>query len=207
MTAFPLDDTNYLAQDMRLFHAGRTPGILNVTGSDFQVKASGGMNLTVSDGVAYTHTKLNEFGGVIFSPGQAVELTAPVAEYYTRYDYVAIRYTQTSNQVQVVYVKGNAEMPTEAIQNQTQYDLIIAIIVVPANAGSISPENIMDTRLNEKFCGLTIDTLSKIPTQQFYEQWNSFFERVQKDMSGNPTLSMQKQIDELKVAQNDYMKE
>lgn len=47
MTAFPLDDTYYLAQDMRLFHAGRTPGILNVTGNDFQVQANSGMNLTV----------------------------------------------------------------------------------------------------------------------------------------------------------------
>lgn len=207
MTAFPLDDTNYLAQDMRLFHAGRTPGILNVTGNDFQVQAGSGMNLTVTNGIAFTHTKENEMGGIIFCPRQDVSLTAPVAEYYTRYDYVAIRYTQSSNQVQIVYVKGTAETPSEPIRNQTQYDLILAIVIVPANAGEITQDNIMDVRMNESFCGLTVDTLTKIPTQGFQDQWTVFFNAIKGQMADDVATNMQLQIDDLKVQMHDYVKE
>lgn len=207
MTAFPLDDTNYLAQDMRLFHAGRTPGILNVTGNDFQVQAGSGMNLTVKNGAAYTHTKIDELGGVVFSPRQDVSLVAPVAEYYTRYDYVAIRYTQSSNQVQVVYVKGSAEKPIAPIRTKTQYDLILAIVIVPANAGEITQDNIMDVRMDETFCGLTVDTLSKIPTQGFQDQWTAFFNTLKEQMSGNIAANLQIQIDDIKTGMHDYLKE
>ncbi len=208
MTAFPLDDTYYLAQDMRLFHAGRTPGILNVTGNDFQVQAGSGMNLTVKNGVAFTHTKADEMGGLIFCPRQDVSLVAPVAEYYTRYDYIAIRYTQSSNQVQVVYVKGTAEKPSAPIRTQTQYDLILAIIIVPANAGEITQDNIMDVRMDETFCGLTVDTLTQIPTQAFQNQltaaiakmqsdWDTFFEGIKNQMEGDVATNLQLQINEL----------
>ncbi len=207
MTAFPLDDTYYLAQDMRLFHAGRTPGILNVTGNDFQVQANSGMNLTVKNGVAFTHTKEDEMGGLIFCPRQDVSLVAPVAEYYTRYDYVAIRYTQSSNQVQVVYVKGNAEMPSAPIRNQTQYDLILAIVIVPANAGEITQDNIMDVRMDEKFCGLTVDTLSKIPTQGFQDQWTAFFDTIKgilgEDEAGNLLYMIQANTSRILTNENN----
>lgn len=205
MTAFPLDDTYYYAQDMRLFHAGRTPGILNVTGNDFQVQAGSGMNLTVKNGVAFTHTCEDEMGGLVFCPRQEVELVAPVAEYYTRYDYVAIRYTQSSNQVQIVYVKGTAEMPSEPIRSQTQYDLILAIVIVPANAGGITQDNIMDVRMDEAFCGLTVDTLTQIPTQGFQDQWTAFFDTIKDQMSGDIGTNLQLQIDELKTGMHDYM--
>ena len=205
MTAFPLDDTYYYAQDMRLFHAGRTPGILNVTGNDFQVQAGSGMNLTVKNGVAFTHTCEDEMGGLVFCPRQEVELVAPVAEYYTRYDYVAIRYTQSSNQVQIVYVKGTAEMPSEPIRSQTQYDLILAIVIVPANAGGITQDNIMDVRMDETFCGLTVDTLTQIPTQGFQDQWTAFFDDIKDQMTGDVGTNLQLQIDELKTGMHDYM--
>ena len=146
-------------------------------------------------------------GGLIFCPRQDVSLVAPVAEYYTRYDYVAIRYTQSSNQVQVVYVKGTAEMPSAPIRNQTQYDLILAIVIVPANAGEITQDNIMDVRMDETFCGLTVDTLSKIPTQGFQDQWTAFFDMIKDQMSGDVEANLQLQIDEIKTSMHDYLKE
>ena len=43
-TAFPLDDTPYLAQDLRLWHIGRTTGIINATVTDFTVTPVDGIN-------------------------------------------------------------------------------------------------------------------------------------------------------------------
>lgn len=199
MTAFPLNDTNYYAEDLRLFHAGRVQGIINHTGNDFEVKAAGGMNITVSDGSAFTHTKKGEVGGVVYSPKQTTELTSQVADTTDRYDYVAIRYTSTSNQVSIVYQVGNMDRPTGPVRTNTQYDLVLAVIKVPANSGAISQENITDTRMDEKFCGLCVDTLTYIPTQGFQDQFMAFLERMQNALGEVPATNLQIQINELKA--------
>jgi len=71
-------------------------------------------------------------------------------------------------------------MPTP-IRNLEQYELIIAIVVLKASAGEITPEMIQDVRLDENYCGLTADTLTRVPTQELYDQFQSFYERIQKE--------------------------
>ena len=53
--AYPLDDTNYLAEDVRLFHVARTPGIFNAT-----------VTLTIARTISYTDAVLT--GPVGFEP-------------------------------------------------------------------------------------------------------------------------------------------
>ena len=177
MTAFPLNDTEYLAEDLRLFHAGRTAGLINSTGEGFEVKAAGGMNLTVSDGVAYLKASSDGIGGLVFSPKDEVKLTANVAASYTRYDYVAIRYTKATNTCELVYQEGTQTKPAP-VRNLDQYELIIAIVTLKGNTGEITQDMIQDTRLDESYCGLTVDTLTKIPTQELYNQFEAFYQRI-----------------------------
>lgn len=40
---------------------------------------------------------------------------------------------------------------------------------------------IKDVRLDENYCGLTVDTLTRVPTQELYDQFQSFYERIQKE--------------------------
>lgn len=180
MTAYPLDDTEYLAEDLRMFHAGRTPGLFNITGEDFEVKSAGGMNISVSNGLAFLKASSNGIGGIVYSPKDETTLTATVATNYTRYDYVAIRYDKISNSCGLVYQKGTQSMPTP-IRNLEQYELIIAVVALKASAGEITQEMIQDVRLNESYCGLTVDTLTNVPTQELYNQFQSFYERIQKE--------------------------
>lgn len=180
MTAYPLDNTEYLAEDLRMFHAGRTPGLFNITGEDFKVKIAGGMNISVSNGLAFLKTSSDGIGGIVYSPKDEITLTATVATNYTRYDYVAIRYDKISNSCGLVYQEGTQSMPTP-IRNLEQYELIIAIVVLKASAGEITPEMIQDVRLDENYCGLTVDTLTRVPTQELYNQFQSFYERIQKE--------------------------
>lgn len=62
--------------------------------------------------------------------------------------------------------------------------------------------------MDETFCGLTIDTLTQIPTQAFQNQltaliakmqsdWDTFFEGIQSQMEGNVATNLQLQINEL----------
>ena len=180
MTAYPLDDTEYLAEDLRMFHAGRTPGLFNITGEDFEVKSAGGMNISVSNGLAFLKASSDGIGGIVYSPKDETTLTATVATNYTRYDYVAIRYDKISNSCGLVYQKGTQSMPTP-IRNLEQYELIIAVVALKASAGEITQEMIQDVRLNESYCGLTVDTLTNVPTQELYDQFQSFYERIQKE--------------------------
>lgn len=180
MTAYPLDDTEYLAEDLRMFHAGRTPGLFNITGEDFEVKSAGGMNISVSNGLAFLKASSDGIGGIVYSPKDETTLTATVATNYTRYDYVAIRYDKISNSCGLVYQKGTQSMPTP-IRNLEQYELIIAVVALKASAGEITQEMIQDVRLNESYCGLTVDTLTNVPTQELYNQFQSFYERIQKE--------------------------
>ena len=71
-------------------------------------------------------------------------------------------------------------MPTP-IRNLEQYELIIAVVALKASAGEITQEMIQDVRLNESYCGLTVDTLTNVPTQELYNQFQSFYERIQKE--------------------------
>ena len=180
MTAYPLDDTEYLAEDLRMFHAGRTPGLFNITGEDFEVKSAGGMNISVSNGLAFLKASSDGVGGIVYSPKDETTLTATVATNYTRYDYVAIRYDKISNSCGIVYQEGTQSMPTP-IRNLEQYELIIAVVALKASAGEITQEMIQDVRLNESYCGLTVDTLTNVPTQELYNQFQSFYERIQKE--------------------------
>ena len=180
MTAYPLDDTEYLAEDLRMFHAGRTPGLFNITGEDFEVKSAGGMNISVSNGLAFLKASSDGVGGIVYSPKDETTLTATVATNYTRYDYVAIRYDKISNSCGLVYQKGTQSMPTP-IRNLEQYELIIAVVALKASSGEITQEMIQDVRLNESYCGLTVDTLTNVPTQELYNQFQSFYERIQKE--------------------------
>lgn len=180
MTAYPLNDTEYLAEDLRMFHAGRTPGLFNITGEDFEVKSAGGMNISVSNGLAFLKASSDGIGGIVYSPKDKTTLTATVATNYTRYDYVAIRYDKISNSCGLVYQKGTQSMPTP-IRNLEQYELIIAVVALKASAGEITQEMIQDVRLDESYCGLTVDTLTKVPTQELYNQFQNFYERIQKE--------------------------
>ena len=180
MTAYPLDNTEYLAEDLRMFHAGRTPGLFNITGEDFKVKIAGGMNISVSNGLAFLKTSSDGIGGIVYSPKDDTTLTATVAPTYTRYDYVAIPYDKISNSCSLVYQEGTQSMPTP-IRSLEQYELIIAIVALKASAGEITPEMIQDVRLDENYCGLTVDTLTRVPTQELYDQFQSFYERIQKE--------------------------
>lgn len=100
--AYPLDDTEYYAEDVRLFHLGRTSGVFNITEDDLRVKA---------------------------------------------------------------------------------------------NAESIQARDIIDTRLDENLCGLTVDGLLKIPTDGMNAQFLDFMKFIQdklgEDEGGKLLLMIQ----------------
>lgn len=63
----------------------------------------------------------------------------------------------------------------ELTRMQFIHDISLAQIRVRANTVQLLPSDLVDERLNEQVCGLVYSLIS-IPTSQFQEQWDLFFE-------------------------------
>lgn len=177
--AYPLDDTDYYAEDVRLFHVGRTSGIFNVTADDLRVKANGGMKVGITPGYAFLLTAEKGVGGITYGNDAEVVFTVDTASTTLRYDYISVRYSKSTNKCELTYVKGSGTKPTYAVRGASQYEIILAIIQVPANAESIQAKDIIDTRLDENLCGLTIDGMIKLPTDGMNAQFLDFMKFIQ----------------------------
>lgn len=191
---YPLNDDNYTAEDVRLYHAGRTSGIFNLTGEDLQVSWTSGMNVSISKGCAYLLTDVDGFGGVTYANTSSVTLSTDTASSNTRYDYVAVRYTKAKNTCELVYVRGDTSMPKACVRTANIYEIIIAIIQVPGNASSLSAACIIDTRLNETFCGIVTDGTNKVPTQEMYDRFNVFLAQLEEALDGNTAGNLMNKI-------------
>lgn len=191
---YPLNDVDYDAEDVQLYHAGRTSGIFNVTGDDLKVSYVSGMNVSVTPGTAYLLTDVNGFGGFTYANTASVTLTVDTASSNTRYDYIAVRYTKATNSCQLVYIRGDMSMPKACVRTSSIYEIIVAIIQVPGNAASLSKTCIIDTRLNETFCGIVTDGTNKLPTQPMYDQYNALLEELEKALDGNTAGNLLNQI-------------
>lgn len=202
--AFPLNDVEYLADDLRRWFVGRESGILNITGTDFSVSAAGGMLVSVNPGQAYLHTSIEKTGGLMYWTDTLKQFHVQVADTSDRYDYIAVRYSKEENSCTLKYVVGTGVTPTPVRTNNI-YEIILAYFLVPANAGEITQANIVDTRLNSKYCGLCVDTLTSIPTDSYEAQMTEFiqtnqssfttwFESIKGTLDGDTAAKLANQI-------------
>ena len=162
--AYPLDNTEYYAEDVRLFHVARTPGIFNATGTDLQVSAAGGMKLSVLPGYAYLLTSDSTVGGITYGSSAIETINAEVASSTARYDYISVRYDKLANECKLKYTRGTDDYPTP-VRNANSYEIILALIHVRDSATEIKNSDITDTRLDEAYCGLVIAGPERIPTE------------------------------------------
>ena len=200
-TCFPLDNTNYLAKDLRLWHIGRTNGLINYTGNDLSVTPDEGMNVTLGPGYMYMFTGTKDPGGIIFGETEEQQLSGYVADAYVRYDYICIEYSAEINDGVAKFVKGTRDMPTP-VRTETVYQNIVAVIRVKANASKIDQEDIIDTRMNEQYCGLAVDMLSKIPTDEYYNQFMAFMKTIEGTLGEDAAGNLLLQINQIK---QDYI--
>lgn len=154
--AYPLDNVNYYAEDVQMYHAARNVGVINITGDDLVVKPAGGMNVLVTPGYAFLHTADGKAGGITYGSDAQITKTVSTAGTSVRYDYVAVRFSSSTNKCETVLVKGSNTRPTP-VRNATTYEIILAIIKLAANASSITAASIEDTRGNDDLCGFSFE--------------------------------------------------
>jgi len=143
------------------------------------------MTVTVATGIAWL--KADTYWGLCSYNESPIVLTLDQADgSLSRIDAVCVRLNKNLNKGEVVIKKGaNAVNPVVAapVRNIDFDEIYVATIKVNKGATKIIQGDITDTRLNENYCGLMRDGVTGIPTQQLYDQWNSFYAQKVKEIS------------------------
>ncbi len=150
-----VNDRVYTAEDIRkpydtVFTDGIKPVEDGTVGESLQVKATGGMSISVGAG----HAKL---GGAWFENRAAFAITLDDSAVSDRYDCVIIRNDDTDTvRAPSIYVMSLSAPPTVSNLTRSEriYEVCVAYIRVRATVASISQSDIVDTREDGSLCNI-----------------------------------------------------
>lgn len=199
MLCFPLDNTEYEAVALGAWLGTRTRGVFSADGN-LAVTAGGGMTIKVSPGLAWL--KVDNYWGAVCLQQDVLTLPVSTAESaLPRIDAVCARINKAMNKAEIVIKKGTPQTAPQipAVTRNDDYDEIyLATVRVPAGAISINAGNITDQRLNNTYCGVMRDGVTGIPTQDLYNAWYAWFEKLKTDTLQKNT-QYSNWLDELKT--------
>lgn len=186
VSAFPLDDTDYLAEDLRKWFYTRTTGVYSVEGN-LAVKGNNNMSVTVDPGIAFMNDGV---GGIVAWSDYSVTLEVPIADnMLDRIDSVVFRWDKKQNNTVIDLVPGDlAEhaVPKAPVRDSNCYEIVLAHIDVSMGTGAVTEDKVSDTRMDDKICGLMRDGITSIPTQDLYDQFKTWVDSL-KDVLDEST--------------------
>ena len=170
--SFPLEDTDYNAEDAQLWMSTRTSGVYSAD-TNLEVTAAGGMNISVDKGMAWL--KITEFGGIAYGNTDPITFTLAQADgILSRIDRVVIRFDAAENEVKAHVKQGalasSPVAPPIEREEGVIFELALADIFVGHGVTSITQTNITDTRTDAELCGIMSDGVTNIPSAQEFEQ-------------------------------------
>ena len=146
-------DRLYNADDMsRYFENIMSSGIFKRITDCFKVSAANGMTLTVAPGAGLINCRW-------FRTETPESVTIPTANaVLPRFDVVVARLDMSDavRAITLQVVSGTAAstpIAPEPVRTADVYDLVLALVYVPAGASEITSANITDVRSNDWYCG------------------------------------------------------
>lgn len=189
-------DRKYKAEDFaRYFGSFISNGIFPNPGNNLQVVSNNDMTVTLKPGKAWIN-------GYYYENTDDLILPIDVADgVLDRIDRVVVRLDYVNRDIKTVVKKGTfASNPTAPTLQRDMdiYELGIADIKINKGAISILQADITDTRLDLNLCGVTNSLITVdvgIITEQFSEDFTSWFERIKGQLGEDPAGNLQNQID------------
>ena len=176
--SFPLENTDYGAEEAQLWFSGRTSGVF--AANELAVSEGDGMSVTLGKGRAWM--AYSEFAGVVYANTVATQIAVPTADaYFDRIDRLIIRFDRTGNTIKAQIISGKPSSTPKApeiVRNDSMYDLSVAQIHVKTGATEIKAAHITDERLNASVCGLMQDGVTGIDTSVFQAQWDALLRQL-----------------------------
>ena len=179
-------------------------GVFPDPSTGMQVKASTNpdMHVSVQPGSGWVN------GYYITVPDDSPEqLTVPTANpSLSRIDSVIMGLNYVQREIQLYIKSGAISASPSAVTLQRDsnlYEMELAQITVSAGMASISQSSITDMRSNTSRCGIVAGTIDQIDTTDLFAQYDSafqtWFEDIKTQLSGDIATNLQNQINELKT--------
>ena len=175
LKAYPLNDTNYTAEDAQLYTATRTSGVyadnhfnISVTGAD--------NNVTIKPGMGWM--KLAMFQGIAVANDEDFTINAGVPDsVLPRIDAVVYAYDANANKPEIIIKqgeKGTTPTPPAVVRDDFRHELHLYHIRRRPGATAITPGDITDLRMDANYCGLMADSVTQVDMSAINAQVREF---------------------------------
>ncbi|MCD7730457.1 MAG: hypothetical protein LUI05_03050 [Oscillospiraceae bacterium] len=154
-----------------------------------QAVANGDMDVIITAGKCY----INGYTGT--TDGSEV-LTLSTGGEYGRYDLIVARLdlTSTARDIHLEVIEGE-ELETPVypsyVRDDEQYDLVLAAVMVAANASEVSDADITDLRPYSDYCGWVSHVIGSVDTTDLFRQYQAAWDSLilQLGESDNITIN------------------
>lgn len=175
LKAYPLNDTNYTAEDAQLYTATRTSGVyadnhfnISVTGTDNDV--------TIKPGIGWM--KLTMFQGIAVANDEDFTINAGVPDsVLPRIDAVVYAYDANANKPEIIIKqgeKGTTPTPPAVVRDDFRHELHLYHIRRRPGATAITSGDITDLRMDANYCGLMADSVTQVDMSAINAQVREF---------------------------------
>ena len=160
LITYPLNNTNYTAEDAELYNATRTSGVFS--GEDFSFYADGANNsVTVGTGLAWIRN--SKFSGKVVALKESESFNFEGGGTVPRIDVLAIQFDASKNETNIVVKKGtpsaSPQIPTRSTNNDLYELYLFSVYREPAST-KISNSDITDLRGDVNYCGYMQDSVT-----------------------------------------------
>lgn len=180
--AYPLEATEYTAEDVQSYLSTRTSGVY----SEDITFTPEGMTVTVSPFLAWFNYA--KFKGCSVAVTEPETLTfSPAHAVLDRIDRIALRVDFTLNRAYFTIIEGiPSSIPTAPEISKTEIinDISPVYVRIRAGATEITPADITSTILDESVCGIMRDGVTGIPTAQLQAQVEELILRLHEAIDG-----------------------
>jgi len=184
LVTYPLDNTDYSAEDAALFHCTRTTGIY--ADDDFKFFVSGADN-EITLGVGIVWMRMSRFKGVVaaLKTEMVVDLGLP-DPIYPRIDHVVIQYDANKNITEVVVKKGDAASaprPPARSTSEALYEVHLMQVRREPGATAVTAKDVTDLRLDANYCGIMAESVTKVDTKAINAQAMALIDSLRDEIS------------------------
>ena len=178
-----MDNKRYTSVALGASYAARSRGLL--TAESFSLTTNGDNTVTLTKGLGCLH--VSEFWACFpYSKNDILVQFEDADGVYPRKDVIVLGYDKNANEAGVYVRTGMAaetpEMP-ELRQDSDYDETFLYCVNRPTGATSITPENVVDLRLDPTYCGLMRDTIDAIDTRVMQAAFEAFLNKIEQELN------------------------
>lgn len=176
------DDRLYNAETFNTYFEGLISqnGVYENVGDSLAVAAgSDGLTVTVAEGKAIVNSHWVRLTAV-----ETLTL-ATAHNLFNRYDMITLRWNATTRNITLQAVTGTPAStpvrPTPTV-NDSIVEIVLAYVLVPANATALTTGNIYDQRANTAVCGYITGLIEQVDITDLFDQYEARFAALEDQL-------------------------